>query len=752
MGELTEVNTNQQDTGIRRFVPSLVSDNLLAKFIVGILLIVFLIGVIALFFQTSIADELDSQVTTQVEETAGLHADIYTAWQGNRFDNLEQIAGEEGLDVDNERVRSDLLTRGRDDSDYFTQIHLVDRESGEVLASSADQAVGENIFERVNETVVTRSSEFTTPSTYTSATGETVVGFGRQRLLDPSHVLIGEVPAAGGPEFGQTIADSRTILANQDGDALFGQEGVDSVVVQRDQSGDGNATVTQTGGEIHGSEPIGDTGLTIVTSSPQGEAFAIRDSVIESFVVMLALVFGVLIVVGVVGGRSITNSITALNERATEMEKGNLSVEFETSRTDEIGELYAGFASMRDSLRERITQAEDALSEANEARERAETAREKAASAREEAEAINEQIEASADRYSDVMRQAADGDLTVRMDANNDNEAMAAIARDFNAMLEEFAATIQEITTFADEVATESEDVTASSEEIRVASEDVSQAVQEISSGAMEQSDELQAVTAEMNDLSATIEEIAASSDEVASVAQETAETGQEGREDAQAAIEGMETIQSESQRAVEEIAQLEDQVKQVDGLIARMADIAEQTSILALNANIEAARASADGGGGDGFAVVANEVKTLSEDAKEAADEVERRLEAIRGQTRESAEAVQTASQHVDDHTESVENAAAAFSEVAEYAAETSDGIAEISAAADEQATSTERVVAMVDEVASIAERTTTQAENTAATAEQQAASMSSVSENVTDLAEQAAQLSETLDRFQTN
>ncbi|MFC7058247.1 methyl-accepting chemotaxis protein [Halovenus salina] len=728
----------------------MISDNLLAKFVVGILLIVFLIGAIALFFQTSIADELDSQVSTQVEETAGLHADIYTAWQGNRFSHLAGVAGDEGLDVDNERVRSDLLTRGRDDSEYFAQIHLVDRESGEVLASSAEQAVGENLFERVNETLVTESSEFIAPSRYTSPTGETVVGFGRQRLLEPSHVLIGEVPADGGPAFGQTIANSRTIIANQDGEAVFGQEDVDPAVVQREGSSSGNATVTQTGGEIHGSQPIGDTGLTVVTSSPEGEAFAIRDSVIESFVIMLALAFGVLIVVGVVGGRSITNSITALNDRATEMENGNLSVEFETARTDEIGELYAGFASMRDSLRERITEAEEALSEANDARERAEGAREQAANAREEAETINEQIEASADSYSDVMRKAANGNLTVRMEPDNDNEAMAAIARDFNAMLKEFEATIQEITTFATEVATESEDVTNSSEEIRVASEDVSQAIQEISDGAMEQSDELQAVTAEMNDLSATIEEIAASSDQVASVAEETAETGRKGREDAQAAIDGMETIRAESQRAVEEIAQLEDQVQQVDDLIARMADIAEQTSILALNANIEAARASGDGG--DGFGVVANEVKALSEDAKEAADEVERRLESIRGQTQESAEAVQTASGHVDEHTESVENAAAAFSEVAEYAAETSDGIAEISAAADEQATSTERVVAMVDEVASIAERTTTQAENTAATAEQQAASMSSVSKNVTDLAEQAAQLSETLEGFETN
>jgi methyl-accepting chemotaxis protein len=753
-------STGQDDPGsnespglrstVNDVVPAVITDNLLAKFVVGILLIVVLTGGIAVFFHSGIADQLDTQVTTQVEETNGLHADIYTAWHENRFEDLESITAEESLDIKSEQVRSDLLTRGRDNLGHFEQLHLVDTTSGEVLASSSEDAVGENMFDRINESLV-EESEFTTPYQYTSVTGETVVGFGRTRLLNSTHVVIGEVPADGGPEFRQTIAGSDTILTDQDGTVVFGNESLDPAVVG---TGGANATtVTQSGGWIHASNRISGTDLFVVTNSPSNEAFALRDSVLQSFVVMLVLAFGVLGAVGFVGGRSIVSSITTLNDRAEEMEDGNLSVDLKTNRTDEIGELYDGFASMRDSLRDRITEAEEALEQATSARERAESAREEAASAREEAEAINEQIESSADRYSDVMRAAANGDLTVRMTPDEENEAMAAIAEDFNAMLEEFQATVQEITTFADEVAAASEEVTTSSQEMRVASEQVSEAIQEISTDAMEQNDSLQTVTNEMNDLSATVEEIAASSDEVASVAQRTAETGRDGREAAQTAIEGMETIRTESQRAVDEIEVLAEQVQQVDDLIARISDIAEQTSILALNANIEAARASGEtGSGGDGFAVVANEVKVLSEDAKAAAEEVEDRLEGIREQTQEAAEVVQAASDDVDEHTQSVENAATALSEVANYAAETNEGIQEISASTDQQATSTETVVRMVDEVASIADRTTKNAENTAATAEEQAASMSEVSESATDLAEQATQLSETLDRFRTD
>lgn len=735
---------------VGNLVPGIITDNLLAKFVVGILLIVLVTGGIAAFFHVGIADQLDTQVNTQVEETVGLHSDIYTAWHDNRFEDLESVTADEGLDIGNERVQSDVLTRERNNFDEFEQFHLVDVHSGEVLASSSEDAVGENIYDRIDEAVVTESDEFTTPQQYTSVTGDTVVGFGRQRLLNNTHLVIGEIPADSGPTFRQPIEGSETVVTSQEGTVLFGNESVDEAVVGA-ENGTG-VGITQDGDWIRASSSIEDTELFVVTSSPATEAFALRDSVLQSFVVTLVLAFGILTLVGFVGGRSITRSLTTLNDRAREMEDGNLSVDLDTNRTDEIGELYTGFASMRDSLRDRITEAEEALEQATDARKRAESAREEAASAREEAEEMNDQIEASADTYSDVMEAAADGDLTVRMSPDEENEAMAAIARDFNAMLEEFEATVEEITAFADEVAIASEEVTTSSQEMRVASEEVSDAIQQISAGAIEQNDSLQDVTAEMNDLSAIVEEIAASSDQVAAVAQQTAETGREGRDAAQTAIEGMNAIQTESERAVDEIAQLETQVQQVDDLIARISDIAEQTSILALNANIEAARAGTGAGGsGDGFAVVANEVKALSEDAKTAADEVEERLEAIRSQTRESARAVQAASDGIDEHTQSVENAADALSEVAEYAVETNDGIQEISVSTDQQADSTEKVVAMVDEVAAIADETTTEAENTAATAQEQAASMSGVSESAARLAEQATRLSETLDRFRT-
>lgn len=733
--------------GSARVLPSVVTDNLLAKFVVGILVIVLLTAGIATYFYFGIDDQLNSQVETQIEETVGLHADIYSAWHGNRFDDVESVTADETLDVEAEQVRNDLLTRKQKNLERFDSFHLVDRTSGDILASSNAGVVGENFLEWTVLDAFPDDREFTTLQ-YTSASDETVVGFGRRRLLNRDHIVIGEVSADGGPEFRQTIENSETAVVNGNGTVLFGTESVDAAIVNPDNE---SLSSIRQDGFLHASTEAGNTSLFILTSTPSDKAFALRDSVLRSFIITLVLAFGVLTVVGVVGSRSVVNALTTLEDRAKEMEEGNLDVTLQTSRTDEIGDLSARFANMRDSLRERITEAETALDQAKQARTEAETAREDAEDARRQAEEINEQIEASADRYSEVMKAAANNDLGVRMEPDEDNEAMAAIAREFNAMLDEFETTITEIKQFADEVVAASEQVTASSRDVKRSSETVSEAVQTISDGSVQQNESLQEITEEMDDLSAVVEEIAASSDEVATNARETAEISEEGRAAAQEAIEGMRSIKAESGQAVDEIERLESRVNQVDDLITRISDIAEQTSILALNANIEAARAGDGSGSGDGFAVVANEVKALSEDAKKAADEVEESLEEIRTQTTESARVVQATSEGVDEYTESVENAADALATVAEHAAETNDGVQEISDATDRQADSTERVVASVREVASIADETTDEAEKTAATAEEQTASMNEVSQSATELAEQAQQLSEALARFET-
>jgi len=488
---------------------------------------------------------------------------------------------------------------------------------------------------------------------------------------------------------------------------------------------------------VTSSAPVSGTDWVLVTHDPAEQALGFVTTTYQYGIYATILAVLLIGMVGAVLGRNTAVSIGRLSDKASQMEAGNLDVVLETNRIDNIGRLYDGFDSIRDELREQIGEAE--------------TAREEAERERNRAEEINSHLEDKATEYSTVMGKAADGDLTARATVESDNEQLQQIGEDINEMLDEIELTIAELSRFATDVATASEQVTASSEEVRSASEQVTGSVQEISDGADRQNESLQSVNQEMSGLSTTTEEIAASSNEVADIAERTVNTGQEGKEAAQTAITAMDEIETEAGDAVAEMRRLEDEVQQIDELINTISEIARQTNMLALNANIEASR-SASGSDDEGFSVVAKEVKALSEDVAQAADEAEDRLEAIRARTEQSAAEVEDTSADIEDATEQVQEAVEALEEIADLAQETNIGVQEISAATEEQAASTQEVVAMVDNAATISEETTAEAENVAAAAEQQTTALTEVTESASSLSEQAAQLSEALDKFDTD
>lgn len=508
-----------------------------------------------------------------------------------------------------------------------------------------------------------------------------------------------------------------------------------------DQPGD--ALVRSAGGEYDDEaflatavQVTDDSDWYVVMQTPETEAYGFVETIREYGA--LASLAGLLVVVSIGGllGHNTARSIDRLTRKAERMEAGDLEVEFDTARVDSIGRLYGGFATMRDSLRDQIRDAE--------------TARERAEQARAETQQINERLRARADEYGAVLERCADGDLAARMDADAENEAMADVAASFNEAMAEIERTVAQLSAFAGDVATASEQVTASSEEVRSASQQVTESTQAISEDAERQQESLASATQEMESLANTTEEIAASSNQVADLAERTAETGRDGRQRAQSAVDAIETLEEERAAVVAEFEALEAEVAQIDDLTDRIATVAQQTNVLALNANIEASRS--DPGSDGGFGAVAEEITTLSEDAKAAAEEIGNRVEEIQAQTDRSAREVAATSEEIERVSRMVEDAADSLEDIATYAAETNDGVQEISAATQQQAASTEAVVSIVDEAASISRTTTSEAQHVAAAAEEQTTALTEVTTAVGDLSEQASRLSTALDRFETD
>jgi methyl-accepting chemotaxis protein len=405
--------------------------------------------------------------------------------------------------------------------------------------------------------------------------------------------------------------------------------------------------------------------------------------------------------------------------------------------------LWQSLAIQRQQAREKI---QEKLEEANEARELAEEKQEEAAKQRERMNELNDELKATASEYQSVMVECANGDFTRRLDDAVANEAMAEIATTFNEMMADLETTFAQIRGFADRVAAASEDVTAGTEESQRASEQVAESIQAIAADADTQHEHGEEAANEMQTLAGTVEEIAASASQVATASEEAVALSNEGQTAATEAMDEMNAIEAQSTTTVDQVESLAEELDAIGDIIELIEEIAEQTNILALNASIEAARA---GEAGEGFAVVANEVKELAEETAEATEDVTTRIERVQSTSDDTVEDMRAMSNRVSTGTDTIEEALKALDGIADTIEEANDGIQEISDATDDQASSTEEVVNIVEEVADAAEQVNTESDNVSAAAEEQTSSLTEVSRSAEELTQQAETLRERLSTF---
>ena len=739
---------------LRRIVPNRLHRSYALKFVAVIAVIAVVTGTVGAVTYANANADLRAETNAELTSAAEAQAGQVSRWVDQSARTTRMIS-EYGVmkTGDPERIGEFLSSMKAELPGDVTELHYVDAETNEILASTDESHVDtveteaawaddEREFASVNS--VFRSNQFVHG-------GASLISFASPVPTDEDRLVVlstdtGKIASALDTRIEGGFAK---VVDSGDGELMMDETGLVSDTNYA-LGADAPAVAAAGAGEIGVVEmeanadllnepylaayaPVEGTDWVVVMHAPKSAAYAVLSDVTAGIGAIVGGSLLGLAVLGVTIGRGTIKSLDDLEATASELERGNLDTEIESDRTDEIGRLYGTFASMRDSLKDRIGEAEAAT-------ERAERQREEAA----EAAAT---LERKADEYGGVMARCADGDLTGRMATDVDNQAMVRIAVEFNGMMDELESTIVRIQEFADGVATSSEEASSSVEEVQTASEQVSRSTQEIAAGAEQQNGNLRETSNEMSSLSASIEEVAAAADQVAVSSEEASDRGEDAQAHAQAAIGEMREIEERTETTVEEVESLDEEVKRIGEIVGMITAIAEQTNLLALNASIEAARA---GEAGEGFAVVADEIKQLAEEAGRATGEIESLIEDIVAATEGTADDMRATGDSVSGGVETVERALEALDDVVARFDEANGGIQEISNGTEDQAASTEEVVGMVEEVASVSEQTTAEAEQVSAASEEQTASLTEVTANIGALSDRADQLHALLDEFE--
>jgi len=213
--------------------------------------------------------------------------------------------------------------------------------------------------------------------------------------------------------------------------------------------------------------------------------------------------------------------------------------------------------------------------------------------------------------------------------------------------------------------------------------EGVSASSDELSASSETQASELGSISEAINKMSLGIKNIAGLAQQALVNANHTTQTAAEGEEQAKAAAGGMRLINQK----MDDLTKNSDQSGEI---VATIEDIADQTNLLAFNAQIEAAKA---GMHGRGFAVVAQEVRRLAERSQQATRE-------IAGLVVKIEEAIKSSREAVDGGTKNNDQVYQAFQSIAAKIREMASEIREIARATQEQTASSQGIAESVQAI----------------------------------------------------
>ncbi len=345
----------------------------------------------------------------------------------------------------------------------------------------------------------------------------------------------------------------------------------------------------------------------------------------------------------------------------------------------------------------------------------------------------------------EATRKIAGGNLQIAVETNTKDQ-IADVAENFNNMVESLRDLVGKINLASENVTSMSQELSANSEEASAASEEVAATSEEIATGTEEQLRQAEKTREILKEVEEKANNVVEASNKVALAIEEASAKSSQGINVINRVSQNILNILNEVDNTGNEVNQLREQIDNINDIVEAINYINEETSLLSLNAAIEAARA---GDSGRGFAVVAEEIRKLADQSNESVQEINNIFKKINEAMSRVENSMGASTELARRGEEEVTIAQKTFEEILAAVEQIKKDAETINSCIEDQRLSSQQIAEVVDNVHRIARINAEGANYAAKSNEEQARIIDEISEAATKLSAMADDLRELINRF---